>query len=192
MDNSSDYLIGPFYKAFLPILFGLKLWGLRYSKRKSSEVGGKWYKVSQCYCYTVTLVAWLVAIRSFASLRLLKNIDSIMIFNLCISSFFVLTAINATMFLKASYDSKCLRKFFLGFVKLYNFGGVFITSGKVKQINLIATLICWIGIAMNICITSILTFRSTTFDTLSSDPCVDPATVCHLLMKSTFVLLATF
>ena len=96
------------------------------------------------------------------------------------------------MFLKASYDSKCLHKFFLKFVKLNNFDGVFITSKEVEQIAFIATLICWVGIAMNICITSILTFKSTTFDTLTSDPCVDPATMCHLVMKSTFVLLARF
>ena len=192
VSDEANYFFSPFYEAFAPLLSSLKLWGLYYCKTKRSDINGILYSLSRLYCWVTTIIAWVMALRAFVSLRLMKQIDPVTLFNLCIGVFFILTAMNATTFLKASYDSRSLRKFFLGFVKLEKYGGPFLSPKNAKQITSTATKVCWLGIMTNICITSVLTFKFTVFDILAADPFLETGSVGQLIVKSVFICCCAY
>ena len=188
-----DYMRSPFYVAFSPLLSNLKLCGMLYSKiTKNTDNNDVWFNISRVYCWVITIICWLMVIRSFASLRLMTSVDPVALFNMNICCFLCLTAMNATTFLKASHDSKSLRKFFLGFVKLNNYGGTFICLKRARRIVFIATIICWTGIVINMFIVIILTFKTTTLDILSSDPFLEHGSLSQLAAKITFIFITLF
>jgi hypothetical protein len=84
--------------------------------------------------------------------------------------YFVLCALNATSFLRASHNPKSIRKFFTGFVKMKKYGGAFICPFKTKKYIVLGTTITWILTIVNHGIVGYMMFATSFFDVIVTDP----------------------
>ena len=187
-----DYKASPFFRAFEPLLFSLRVFGLFHIRKRSTPDKTELPSASKIYNWTITALVWLMVIRSFASLRLLHSINSTLLYNLVMTCLLILCGTNAIAFLLVSNNDKSVRKFFTGFQRLNKYGGPFMCPVKMKKTIMIGTTICWACIIVNICLTSLITFTTTALDILSSDPFLDAGSVDHLIIQIVFIFVVMF
>jgi hypothetical protein len=192
--NANDYMLTPLYYSFSSLMLSLILVGLHYSRRVGS--GGNMMALptwSQVYCWSVASLLWLSTLLSFSSLRIIKGISNSVFFNiLSVSFWLLLSALNATNFLRASHSPKSKRKFFLGFALLS--GGHFTCPLKMKRVISISTMISWMLIIFNCIMFGFLTFRTPVLDkmvdALPALPALHGAT--RLIIKCLIMIVAFF
>ena len=145
--NEEHYTNSPMYKAFLPLLYSLKLGGIYYERdaiRKSKRVTS----CNQFYSCLVVIALWAAALLTVYPLKYFTGVNqtSFSIINSILLYF--QSAINAMCFFAASYSEKGWKKFFTCLCCLDKYGGVYTDSNWFKKIAVIMSSITWLLFAI--------------------------------------------
>ena len=193
-DKEMDYIQTPLYKAFNPLIVSLKLVGMHYTLKKTDT--GKYSAVSivsQAYSWFLTILAWAMAVRAAATLRLFNSSGPELLSVLSSITWITLCALNASCFLKAAYNPESMMEYFFGFTKLNKFGGSFVCPQRVTKFILAGTLISWIIVITNAIVLSYLINATQLFDFLATDPLpLDSDTTSYRMMKIIFTIIDFF
>ena len=165
-DNCSN---SPLYIAFKPLIVSLKLFGLHHCRRRKKEnesVCGL-PTASQLYSWVVTVVAWLLVIRSVATMRLVGDFGPVMLSNISFLAWLILCASNSTSFLLACHFPCNERKFFRGYAKLNRFGGAFIRPSDIKKYVTCFTIAAWVVVCINYLFVCYLLYSTGYFDMMT-------------------------
>ena len=189
-----DYTQTPLYKAFSPLMMSLKLVGLHHTRRKNN--GGKYFAlptVSQVYSWFLTIVAWMMIVRVAATLRFLNSPGPAMLSTLSSLTWMTLCALNATCFLKASYNPESIVEYFGGFIKLNKFGGPYVCPKKIQKYILAGTIVTWIIVIITATVFGYMVNATQLFDILATDPLtLDSDTYLYWAMKIIFTIIGFF
>ena len=186
--TGDDYTNTPLYKAFMPLMFSLNLLGLHHHRRIDTEKSGHSRTLSACqiYCWTVTIVSWLLVIRCVATLRFVDGFGPQMLSNLSLLVWLFLCASNSTTFLKSCHSSQNERKFFHGFTKLNRFGGSFVCPIKTKKYIFCGTIITWVVVCFNLSVGFYLIFRTKYFDLMILGSVTESNTGASITLKAIY------
>ena len=183
--NEHCLSLNPLYKAFNPIMWSLMVVGLHCPIQNNK--GSGYYRLLKFYSWTVTIIAWLMVIRSLSVLRFTNTVGPALLSGLSMSIWTLLCALNATSFLVTSLKIKNRQKFFMGFTKLK--GGPYITPAQVGKYVCISTVISWAIIAFNFALLGFFIFGTELFEVLVTDPLPPTYTTGRIAMKFIYLFL---
>ena len=137
------YTSSPMYKAFLPLLYSLKLGGM-YHERDAIRKSKRLTSCSQFYSFLVTIALWAAALITVYPLKNFTSVNptsfgilnSILLYFQC--------AVNVGCLLSASYSEKGWKKFFISFSSLDKYGGVYTDSNWFKKVTAVFCFITWL------------------------------------------------
>ena len=183
-----DYKNTPLYKAYSPLMFSLKLTGLHYLRQIGNEDRSccGLPSASQVYTWTVTIVNWILVVRCLATLRLVEEFGPEMLGSISCLTWFLLSALNATAFLKASHFPKNIRKFFRGFTKLNRYGGSFVCPIRTRKYIIYGTITTWFVVFINYAVICYLVYGTKFFDLMTTGSFTEEDTVPYLTLKTVY------
>ena len=142
-DGELHYIDSPMYKAFMPVLYSLKLGGLYY-ERDAIKKYNRVTLFNQLYSILVMIILWAVALINLYSLTSLTRVDSSLFSFLSSILLTFQCAINSVCLFAASFSEKGWKKFFICLANLDNYyGGVFTDSNWFKKIAVTSCFIAW-------------------------------------------------
>ncbi len=137
------YTCSPLYKAFLPLLYSLKLGGMCHERdaiRKSKRITS----CSQFYSFLATIALWVAALITVDPLKYFTSVNptSFSILNSILLYF--QCAVNVGYLFSASYSEKGWKRFFISFSSLDRYGGVYTGSNWFKRVTAVFCFITWL------------------------------------------------
>lgn len=179
----------PFYRAFEPLLFSLKLLGLRHTKYEAyddnddarGEGQGRCSRLKACcractpsqvYAWTVTIVAWMFLCQTMYGLTHVPGGMGLQLLASLIQTFWVaLCAINGAFFVRICHHNDSIAGYFRGIARLKRYdGGVYTCPNELRKGILIVSIVCWLVTAINGFVFGYLAFNSPVLDPMYTNP----------------------
>ena len=158
-EKSKDFSKSPFYEAYTPIIFCLKLSGLYFVKSKDRLISPQ-----QVYCYILSLCPFVGIAMEFSLFRFMTSLDVNFLTLLVCSSFTLLCAANAISFLRHAHNPKYFRKYIIGFDSLKLFGGPYTQPDQIRKLAKYTALISFICYCLALCTVSYAIFMTELFN----------------------------
>jgi hypothetical protein len=122
-------------------------------------------------------------------MRYVSGLGPEMLSSIVTAVYFLLQAINATSFLKASHDTCGIRKFFRGFMKLDKYGGCYLCPIRTRKYIRFGTIFTWFLVIVDQVILGYVILATSFFDLFTNDPFPPSEVTKVLIMKITFYVL---
>lgn len=193
-EKDDSYINTPLYKAFAPLLYSLAIVGLHHHRRPARVESGRCTlpTLSQAYCWMVTIVMWGLVVKSCITLRRLTALWPVSVSAVIMLIYFLLQALNATSFLRASHNPSSIRKYFLGFSKLSRYGGAYLCPSRARLYIIVGTVVAWVVILVNQASIFYLMLTTEYFNLTVNDPFNDTQTAAILAMKVIYLIIAFY
>ncbi len=134
MSDKDDYSRLPAYKAWKPLMFGMRLVGLHYIRREQ-----RWSSPCVLYSWFVVACTWVFVVINVSALMNVMSVGPVLFCTLTAILSFSHHAINATCLAKASHNPKALRQFFTCLSQLHKYGGLLTPQAWLIKVIKIAS-----------------------------------------------------